>query len=256
MPFTRRRVSRPLQKKYVAWLRLLAGILVGTMAVPIPQVLAEPVARTAIEFVLDFLAPSKKKPQTVISQDFKGPADRAFEVKHLKLCPRKLLLYVGEAFTLVPLPLNRNKEIVHGATLTWDAKEPKFATVSSWGEVSAIAPGHTQVTVDAGTTKAHVDVEVRAGLRPRPTDRRQADLDWDGEHGHDCDDPEAAQLIGPQPNLAAAPSLTTTASAGIHVPHADMDSASDRGERLAQSPLNSSLDRLRVIELHRRRHLR
>jgi hypothetical protein len=96
--------TSPSKKICPKSLRFLTAILVAAMAVPMPQVLAEPAARTAMEFIIDFLTPSKKKSQTMGSQDFKGPANRASEVKHLRLCPRKLLLYVGEAFTLVPLP--------------------------------------------------------------------------------------------------------------------------------------------------------
>ncbi|MEK6408491.1 MAG: hypothetical protein AABN34_16305 [Acidobacteriota bacterium] len=173
------------------------------------------------------------------SQDFKGPSDRATEVKHLRLCPRKLLLYVGEAFTLVPLPLDRNKEVVHGAALTWETKDPNLASVSSWGEVSASAPGHTQVAVNAGTTKAHVNVEVRAGLRPRLSDRRQGDLDWDAEHGHDCDDPEAAQMAEPQPTIAAELISAATASAGTLAGRVHTDSVSDEGRMSARQSFKS-----------------
>lgn len=188
--------------------RLLAAVLIGTFAMPMSGAQAAAVgeqARSAMEAAVKFVntLASKTKPQEVSTQDFKGPSERATQVKHLRLCPRQLLLYVGEAFTLVPLPLDRNKEVVHGAALIWETKDPDLAGVSSWGEVSAIAPGHTQVTVQAGTSKAHVNVEVRPGVRPRLTDRRQGDLDWEGEHGHDCDDPESAQLIEPQPKLAA-----------------------------------------------------
>ncbi|MEK6289714.1 MAG: hypothetical protein AABO57_28695, partial [Acidobacteriota bacterium] len=239
MTFSRPRVGRPLQREYAAIFRFLAAVLVAAMAVPIPQVLAEPVARTAIEFVIEFLTPSRKKLQTVGSQDFKGPSDRATEVKHLRLCPRKLLLYVGEAFTLVPLPLDRNKEVVHGAALIWETKDPNLASVSSWGEVSASAPGHTQVAVNAGTTKAHVNVEVRAGLRPRLSDRRQGDLDWDAEHGHDCDDPEAAQMAEPQPTIAANLISAATASAGTLAGRVHTDSVSDEGRMRARQSFKS-----------------
>lgn len=57
--------------------------------------------------------------------------------------------------------------------------------VSSWGEVTAIAPGHAVVTVQAGTGRATVAVEVREGGR-----RRQSDLEYDAEHSGNCNDPE------------------------------------------------------------------
>ncbi|MEK6410938.1 MAG: hypothetical protein AABN34_28795, partial [Acidobacteriota bacterium] len=42
MTFSRPRVGRPLQREYAATFRFLAAILVAAMAVPMPQVLAEP----------------------------------------------------------------------------------------------------------------------------------------------------------------------------------------------------------------------
>jgi Bacterial Ig-like domain (group 2) len=155
----------------------IAVLLAGPLT-PVEAEAAAEQARRAIDSVVKLLSarPSKQSTQTLSSQSFESPSQRADRVKHLRLCPRELLLYVDESFTLVPLPLDQNNNAVHGADLTFETKDPDLATVSSWGEVSAIAPGHTQVTVQAGTTKAHVNVEVRAGVRPRPSDRRQADL--------------------------------------------------------------------------------
>jgi hypothetical protein len=132
--------------------------------------------------------------------------------------------------------------------LTWETKDPNLAGVSSWGEVSAIAPGHTQVTVSAGTTKADVNVEVRAGVRVRLSDRRQGDLDWDAEHGHNCDDPEAAQLIEPQPTLAADLNSAATPSADKYIGRAAEDSVGDAGRVTAQQPFKPLV---RPAMLHR-----
>jgi RHS repeat-associated protein len=255
MPLSTDEVRSSRRKNYAASSRLMAGILIVAMVFPLSQAHAEAAvekARAAIESAVEFairkLSSSKKKGQDLASQDFKGPSNRASEVKHLRLCPRKLQLYVGEAFTLVPLPLDRNKEVVHGAVLTWETKDPNLAGVSSWGEVSAIAPGHTQVTVNAGTTKAQVNVEVRAGVRPRLSDRRQGDLDWDAEHGRDCDDPEAAQVIEPQPMLAEDLNSVATPSEDKHIGRAAEDSVGDAGRVTAQQPFKPLV---RPAMLHR-----
>ena len=89
----------------------------------------------------------------------------------------------------MPLPLDRDREVVQGAGITWGSNNSEIASVSSWGEVEAVAPGHTIVSVQAGTARANVAVEVRAGTRPV-----QSDLEWDLEHGRDCDEPETSQL--------------------------------------------------------------
>jgi RHS repeat-associated protein len=216
----------------------IAVLLAGPLT-PVEAAAAAEQARRAIEdSVLKFLSVglSKQSVQTPSSQRFESPSQRAERVSHLRLCPRELLLYVDESFTLVPLPLDQDNNAVHGADLTFEAKDSGLATVSSWGEVSAMAPGHTQVTVQAGTTKAHVNVEVRAGLRPRSSDRRQADLDWRTEHSHDCDDPEAAQLIEPRPDLAAHHNSTATALTGTQIKDAETDSVGDEVQGTGQQP--------------------
>ena len=217
MPFSSYKSTSSHRTNNGTSFRATASVLIVVMVATLFPVLVEAAgeqARSAIESVINLLGkrPSNKKPQVLSTQDFKGPSTRAAEVKHLRLCPRTLLLYTGESFTLVPLPLDRDREVVHGAALTWETKDSTLASVSSWGEVSAIAAGHTQVTVSAGTAKAKVEVEVRAGARPALTDRRQADLDWDAEHSHDCDDAEAtAKLIESPPKLAPDSSFLTSA---------------------------------------------
>src|SRR5262245_43373581 len=75
----------------------------------------------------------------------------------------------------------------------WATNDATVVTVSSWGEVSAVAPGHTLVRVQAGSGRATVAVEVREGHR-----RRQSDLEFDLEHAGDCNDPEGTEPETPQ----------------------------------------------------------
>jgi hypothetical protein len=124
-------------------------------------------------------------------------ADRAAAVTHFRLCPRHLALYEGEAYTLVPLPIDSRKKAVDGVSIRWETSDTNVATVSSWGEVSAIAPGHAIVTAQAGTGRATVSVEVRAGGRPR-----QTDLEFNIEHAGDCDDPVSSSIDRPSDRLA------------------------------------------------------
>jgi RHS repeat-associated protein len=133
------------------------------------------------------------KAQDFAATRFEDPSRNADRVTHFRLCPRHLSLYVGEAYTLVPVPLGTNNEVVHGVATRWSANDPNVATVTSLGEVEAIAPGHTLVTVQAGTGRATVAVEVREGAR-----RRQSDLEFDLEHAGDCNNPEAISENGAQ----------------------------------------------------------
>jgi len=133
--------------------------------------------------------------------------------------------------------LDGNKEVVNGAALQWSTNEPSVATVSSWGEVEAIAPGHTVATVQAGTGRATVAVEVRQGARPV-----QRDLEWDIEHSGDCGDPESSepQSVGSMqepPELTQA--FTQSATGQLHSVAGDR-SRSDyvRDDDVSEEPLN------------------
>jgi hypothetical protein len=175
--------------------RILVSVLIAALALALPPGQAQLAAEEANKLLdagmwrlKEVLKPSSSKPQfTVQSVD---PPSQSSLVHHFKLCPRKLLLYPGESFTLVPLALDRNKEVVEGAAFEWQSKNSNIADVSSTGEVMAVSPGHTQVEVSAGSAKGKVNVEVRSGSRPKTADRKQGDDDWEVEHGHDCDAPE------------------------------------------------------------------
>jgi len=205
MSFSTRQVSKGTSLRTA----LVATFIVGALALPISPSQAQIAGaevKLALEAVIRLLPTASTSAKATLSAAqppfFEGPEQRAMKVRRLRLCPRKLTLYVGESFTLVPQPLDQNNDIVQGASLNFEVMDPKLASVSSWGEVSAIAPGQTLIGVSAGIAKATVAVDVREGNRLSLADRREADLEFDAEHSHDCDDPEAAQLTTPESNVA------------------------------------------------------
>jgi RHS repeat-associated protein len=188
---------------YVKLRLLLIALMVAMMALPISSTQAESVGaqvRQALGESIELLhrdtrASGKlERPGIPLPQQVESPAERETRVAYIRLCPRKLLLYVGEAFTLAAMPIDSNKEAVHGINLAWETADAKVAQITSWGEVSAIASGVTAVTVRAGVKRANVLVEVREGVRPR-----QSDEQWDADHANDCTNPEATALNVRQP---------------------------------------------------------
>src|SRR5262249_18497629 len=137
-------------------------------------------------------------------------------------------LYVGEEYSLLPLALNRNNEVVQGARMTWNSNNSAVVTVSPDGDVKAVSMGHATLLVQSGTAKAQVAVEVRAGSR-----RRQSDTEWDEEHANDCDQPESSQLLRDEKGDTAA------------MADASSDTAADTEENLqpvfARRPVKAAL---------------
>lgn len=123
----------------------------------------------------------------------KDMTELAALVSSVRLCPRKLLMYVGEDYTLVPLPLDRFGNPVHGLVFSWSSSETRIATIKSNGSVVAAAAGKCVVTASLVSKRDDVLVEVREGERPFLTSQQ-----WDAEHASDCDDPTAqpSQLPG------------------------------------------------------------
>lgn len=192
--------SRSVSKTRRAGVQLLVLFLIACVAAPMSPAQAEVAgehSRRLINAGLELLSgvPNYSSPvsvgQDIGAQRVEDPAQKALEVAHFRLCPRHLRLYVGEAFTLVAVPLDRDREVVQAVSARWETRDVSVADVSSWGEVSAIAPGHTQVTVRAGSAHANVSVEVREGARPKLNDS-----EWEPEHSNDCDDPEADEANG------------------------------------------------------------
>lgn len=170
---------------------VLTLVLVGTMALQFSPSQAEATgahARIALESVINGLRkPSKSarrasplKPKQVETQ-----GQREAKVSHISLCPRRVLMYVGEQHMLSPLPLDNSREAVHGAVFTYENSDAAVVEVGSDGSVIALKPGECFVTASVGQKRAKVKVEVRDGPRPRLTN-----AEWDLEHAKDCKDPE------------------------------------------------------------------
>jgi len=98
--------------------------------------------------------------------------------------------------------------------------------------VEAFAAGHAVVTVQAGTGRASVAVEVREGARPV-----QRDLEWDLEHAGDCTEPES---VGSATDLKAVVDggrqtwIDGMSAAGRF--QSDSDSASSISDRTSNPP--------------------
>jgi RHS repeat-associated protein len=118
-------------------------------------------------------------------QQIETASDREARVAHISLCPRRVLMYVGEEHVLAPLPLDNSRAPVHGVAFSYESGDATIAEMASDGTVTAVKPGACFVTATVGQKKAKVKVEVRDGPRPRLTNAQ-----WDAEHANDCRDPE------------------------------------------------------------------
>jgi RHS repeat-associated protein len=242
MPSSRPGTRRSVQTKRTASFRLLAVVAIAAIAFPISLAQAKAVgehARRAINSACSILNHattfSNTKGRGLGSQSA-GPADRAAQVKLLVLCPRRLVLYVGEAFTLVPLPLDATGQAVQGVALSWQTADTGVATVSSWGEVSAVAPGLTVVTAQAGTGLTTVSVKVLQGTRPH-----QTDADWDLEHAADCVVPVTGKLNWPQAPGDSGPAVAGEAQSQYINPRQSLTDDSTKRVELQSSLSQANL---------------
>ena len=108
-------------------------------------------------------------------------AAQAEQVDELQVCPRQLVMFVGERYTLTPVALDINpgdgsKKVVHGVGMSWSSQGISVARVSSFGQVEAMGVGNTTVVVQCGGVSKHIPVEVRIGSRPTGSNQ-QADID-------------------------------------------------------------------------------
>jgi RHS repeat-associated protein len=108
-------------------------------------------------------------------------AAQAEQVDELQVCPKRLVMFVGERYTLTPValavnPLDGSKKVVHGAGMSWSSLSNDVAEVSSFGQVEAMAVGTTDVVVQCGAASKHIPVEVRSGRRD-VSSNQQADID-------------------------------------------------------------------------------
>ncbi|HLG15431.1 MAG TPA: RHS repeat-associated core domain-containing protein [Blastocatellia bacterium] len=176
--------------------RVVAVLVIMAMALPLTPTQAATIGEeakravdTAVRFIHDVANPFARKSQTVQPQQTEDPRERGIKVTNISLCPRRLLMYVGEEHMLSPLPLDRDREPLHGVTFAWESSDPSIAEVASDGSVTALKAGTCKITASVetnGNKKAKVHVEVREGKRPFLKNE-----EWDREHGRDCDDPES-----------------------------------------------------------------
>ncbi len=185
------RLSRRARKTSHIRRSFTSALVIGLLACQISPMEGEAAGKRArkmvgssINTVRETLKPSRKKAQTVQSLP-DDPSQLGSRVTHVRLCPRRLLLYVGEQFTLVPLPLDAKKEVVHGVGFAWQSTDSTVADAASDGSITALKSGSCTVTASVGNKKDKVSIDVRDGRRPLLTNSQ-----WDIEHPHDCDDPE------------------------------------------------------------------
>ena len=107
-------------------------------------------------------------------------AAQAEQVDELQVCPRQLVMFVGERYTLTPIALDVNpgdgsKKVVHGVGMSWSSPVVSVARVSSFGQVEAMGVGSTAVEVQCGGASKLIPVEVRSGMRPTGSNQ-EADI--------------------------------------------------------------------------------
>src|SRR5262249_3795941 len=88
---------------------------------------------------------SGKRPAKIFSA-----ASQAEQVTELQVCPGRLIMFVGERYTLTPIALGASQQVVHGVGMHWSSINVAVASVSSFGEVDAAAVGDTAVEVQCG----------------------------------------------------------------------------------------------------------
>ena len=175
-------------------LALLLVLLVAGQQVPAQaEVLGEQARKFIDASLKPLFTPSEslwkaRKPSP--PQNIETPAQAAARVSLIRLCPRQLKLYVGEAFTFVPQPLDSTKKTVHAAKRSWQSSAPGVASINNTGEVTAIAAGTATMTLTIGNAFAAVAVQVVPGARPK-----QTDAEWDAEHVNDCNTPISSNRL-------------------------------------------------------------
>lgn len=189
-------------KTYQQALRL-SGIVIMILAIAFPLSPAQAAvvreeAHHAVDTSLQFFRRLKDSltamGRFVSPQVNENPAQRAAAVATLQTCPQRLLLYVGEEYTLAPLPLSAQGLVVQGVACAWESGNKAIASVVADGRVTAVANGTCELTGTIGSSRTTVTVEVRAGQRPRLTNAQ-----WDAEHAQDCSGSQVAANL-PDPD--------------------------------------------------------
>lgn len=141
--------NRSVSKTHRASVRLLIVFMIGLIVAPMSPVQAGAAgehARRIVDSAIGLLGeptipsvvPSVNLGQDLAAERVEEPSDRAARVAHIRLCPRRVLLYVGEEFTLAPLALDHDRQPVHGVTMSWESSDDAVASVTSAGEVTAV----------------------------------------------------------------------------------------------------------------------
>jgi RHS repeat-associated protein len=117
------------------------------------------------------MASSGKRPGKVVSV-----ASQAEQVADLQVCPRQLVMFVGERYTLTPVALDSSQKVVHGVGMSWKSLNSAVAKVSSFGQAEAMAVGTATLEVQCGNVSELIQIQVLNGTRPTGSNQ-QADLD-------------------------------------------------------------------------------
>lgn len=181
------------QPRHAYGFRLVEIILIiAAMAFPLSPAQAQVAgaqAVVALGSVISLLRRTTKHStethRTITRKQLETAGQRESRVTHISICPRRVLMYVGEEHRLAPLPLDNTREPVQGVSFAYESSDKQITDVASDGTVIALASGQCFVSASAGQKHAKVRVEVRDGLRPRLTNAQ-----WDIEHANDCTDPE------------------------------------------------------------------
>jgi RHS repeat-associated protein len=176
--------------------RVIIGLIILTMALPVSPAQAEVVGKRAgnavgagLALLRDLLSDPTRTGRGRQSQSVEDSAQRAARVARVSLCPRRMLMYTGEVYTLSPLPLDLQGQPVHGVVFTWESSDKQVVEVASNGSVTALKAGQCVVTSSVGSRTEQVLVEVRDGARPSLTNEQ-----WEAEHANDCTDPEQSPV--------------------------------------------------------------
>jgi RHS repeat-associated protein len=211
--------------------RALIIALIVRLAAPLTPAEAEGLAlaaQTAWQKVNAYTSAAVERPVKIVSgaRPVKAisMASQAEHVAELQVCPRQLVMFVGERYTLTPVALDGSQQVVHGVGMSWSSLNSAVAAVSSFGQVEAVAEGTTSVEVQSGGVNKLIQVEVRSGTRPTGSNQ-EADIDPTG----DCSFEQAA-MYAPKSAAAALPQQDLIGLDGVMY---DWDPESRLGSRAA-----------------------
>jgi RHS repeat-associated protein len=214
--------------------RALVIVLIVRLAAPLTPAEAEGLAlaaQTAWREVSAYTSAAMERPVKMVSGarpvKVLSMAAQSEQVVELQVCPRQLVMFVGEHYTLTPVALDGSQQVVHGVGMSWSSLNSDVAAVSSFGQVEALAVGTTSVEVQSGNATKQIPVEVRSGARPTGSNQ-EADIDPTG----DCSF-EQAVMYASKSAAAAAAALPQQDLIGLDGVTYDWDPESRLGSRAA-----------------------